>query len=489
MWGERIYDLLPVPLQNAAVSLKGWQLHRTRYLSRSFNETARELKKNERSSTEALKELQFRDFRALAEHCYDRSPYYRSLWKSRDLHPDDIRHRDDIRLIPIVPKQDLRARTEEFFTEKTRWGMTAVHTSGTTGSPLTVYFSNEDMGRRYAFLERCRRWAGIRIGQKRASFTGRNIIPRRQERPPFWRYNQPVSQLLFSSYHLTARNLPAYVEALAEFQPEIIDGYPSAIHIVADYVLRSAKARIIRPRAVMVTAETVLTHQRQSIEAAFGAKLYDQYSSSEGAPFISECRNGRLHVHLDSGLIEVLDWEGNPAGPGRMGQMVVTSFTTSVVPLLRYAIGDTAIPSVKDGNPCECGLPFPTVDAIAGRVDDVLYTPDRGFVGRLDTVFKSVPNSIVEAQIVQTSPDTILLRIVPDRSRYMPEHADEIVEEMRKRLGQVIEIRVEEVHAIPHSANGKMRPVVNLCSGLLPGALQYAGKDAETPLMAGGAET
>jgi hypothetical protein len=41
MWGERIYDLLPIALQNAAVSIKGWQFHRDRYLSRSFAETAR----------------------------------------------------------------------------------------------------------------------------------------------------------------------------------------------------------------------------------------------------------------------------------------------------------------------------------------------------------------------------------------------------------------------------------------------------------------
>jgi len=151
----------------------------------------------------------------------------------------------------------------------------------------------------------------------------------------------------------------------------------------------------------------------------------------------------------------------------------VTSFTTHVVPLLRFAIGDTAISS-KNETPCECGLPFPTIDAVIGRVDDVLFTPDRGFVGRLDTVFKSVSNGIVEAQIVQTLPDLIILRVVPDCERYRRKDADEIVTEMRKRLGQVVTIRVEEVQTIPRSANGKMRPVINLCKDLLPQTLRYA---------------
>ena len=488
MWGESVYDFLPVALQNAAVSIKGWQFHRSRYLSLSFKETSEELERNEHLSLDALKELQFWTFRKFAEFCYEKSPYYHNLWDSEGLHPNDIRNPGDVRLVPIVRKQDLRARTEEFFTEEIRRGMTAVHTSGTTGSPLTVYFSKEDSGRRYAFLDRCRRWAGVKIGQRRATFTGRSIISQSQRKPPFWRSNRPGKQLLFSSYHLSRPHLSSYVDALAEFQPEIVDGYPSSIHIVADYILRKRNARPIRPRAILVSAETVLPHQRLAIETAFGAKLYNQYASSEGAPFVSECKSGRLHVHLDSGLVEILDDEGNEARPGQVGQMVVTSFTTHVVPLLRFAIGDNAVPS-RDGVSCDCGLPLPTIEAVVGRVDDVLYTAERGFVGRLDTVFKSVPNSIVEAQIAQTAPETIILRVVPDRIRYRPEHADMVVEEMRKRLGQMVEIRVQEVDSIPRSANGKMRPVINLCKEQLPQVLRYSEPQTGSLVASAGEST
>lgn len=480
MWSERVYASLPIALQNAAVSLQGGQFQAVRYLSRSFRETTRVLKENERLSLRALKEIQFGAFRELMTHCYANSPFYRRLWQSHGVHPDDIRSLADLRSIPMVSKQDLRRYTEEFYTEKVRRSMTAVHSSGTTGSPITVHFSNQDIGRRFAFLERCRRWAGVHIGQKRATFTGRNIVPR--SAGPFWRHNLPGRQLLFSSYHLSLDNLAWYVEALARFQPVIIDGYPSAIHIVAEHLLRSGRAARIRPQAILVSAETVFCHQREAIEAAFQTKLYNQYASSEGAPFVSECKYGRLHIHLDSGVIEILDPEGDPVSPGQIGQLVVSSFTTSVVPLLRFAIGDMAIPS-EDQDPCPCGLPFPAVDALVGRVDDVLCTPDRGFVGRLDTVFKGVPSSIVEAQIVQISPEVILLRVVPDLRQYRPEHARQIVEQMRSKLGEVVTIDVEEVRSIPRSANGKMRPVVNLCGDLLPRSLQYdkLGSDRERP--------
>jgi phenylacetate-CoA ligase len=485
MWPERVYSLLPVPLQDLATSAKGWQLHRARYRSASFQQMAKTLARNEQLSSEALIELQFSMFQEFAAHCYTRSPYYHNLWKSHGIQPGDIRRAEDVRLIPIARKQHLRSRTREFLTEPVGRQMTAVNTSGTTGSPLTVYFSADDIGKRYAFLDRCRRWAGVRVGQRRASFTGRTLIPQRQTGAPFWRHNYPGSQLLFSSYHLSRENLPAYVEALERFQPEIIDGYPSAIHIVADHILREGGVRGVQCRqvsAILVSAETVFPHQRETIEAAFQAKLYNQYASSDGAPFVSECSHGQLHVHVDSGLMEILDDKGGPTPPGQVGQMVVTSFTTQVVPMLRFEMGDAAVPSDRSTR-CACGLPFPVVEAIVGRGDDILCTPDRGLVGRMDTVFKGVPSTIIEAQIVQTAADTIVLRIVVDRAAYKAEHGGKVLAEMRKKLGDVVTIRLEEFESLPRSANGKLRTVVNLCNHLLPKAFQSAPANG-SPLTA-----
>lgn len=480
MWGEQIYDRLPLFLQNVAVSLKGWEFHQQRYLSESFGDGLRWTKENEKRPLEFLRDLQFVQLRAFATYCYARSPYYRHLWDRSCVRPEDLRKIEDLSLIPIVSKEDMRARTENFFTERIRRGLVEVHTSGTTGSPMTVYFSRVDVGLRIAFLERCRRWAGVHIGQRRASFTGRNIVPAAQRKPPYWRYNWPGNQLLLSSYHLAQENLAEYVGALSKFKPEIIDGYPSAIHIIAEHILRQGNVGIIRPAAILVSAETVLPHQRKAIEAAFGAKLYNQYASSDGAPYVSECRYGRLHDHVDSGVIEILGRDGTPTPPGQVGQMVVTCFTTHVTPFVRFAIGDVAVPAPSDAR-CECGLPFPIVDAIVGRVDDILQTPDRGFVGRLDTAFKKLPNSVIQAQIVQVSPQSIVLKVVPDPERYKPGHADLVLEELRRRLGTVVDIRVEETKTIPRSANGKMRPVVNLCKDSLPQPLRYT--DAEDEML------
>jgi phenylacetate-CoA ligase len=473
MWADRIYGLLPQRFQDLAVSARGWQFHRQRYQSGFFRNAERTVKSNEHCSVDFLRDMQFQTLRVFAGHCAEHSPYFGALWKSKGFSPDDLRTMDDLTLLPIVSKQELRGHTEQFFTRDIKREDVQVHTSGTTGSPMTVYFTPEDVAWRAAFLERCRRWAGVHIGQRRVSFTGRDIIPARQTKPPFWRFNRPGNQLLLSAYHLSPENLPAYVAALANFDPEIVDGYPSAIHILADHLLRRGDVGLIQPDALLVSAETVLPRQRATIETAFQAKLFNQYGSSEGAPLVSECRFGRLHVFVDSGVIEILNGDGTATAAGHFGEMVVTSFTTHLTPLVRYAIGDMAVPT-RDSLECPCGAPFPALQALAGRMDDILYTEERGFVGRMDTAFKDLPNTIVEAQITQMELNSFRLLVVPDGAEYKREHGNHLVADMHKKLGAAAKIELEEVNTIPRSANGKMRPVVNLCRHLLPKEMQCA---------------
>ena len=75
----------------------------------------------------------------------------------------------------------------------------------------------------------------------------------------------------------------------------------------------------------------------------------------------------------------------------------------------------------------------------------------------------------------------LIHEIVPDPLRYERGHSALVVEELRKRLGSVVEIVVEEVRSIPRSKRGKMQPVVNLCKDLLPPSLRYS--DSEEDLI------
>ena len=154
--------------------------------------------------------------------------------------------------------------------------------------------------------------------------------------------------------------------------------------------------------------------------------------------------------------------------------MVVTSFTTHVTPLLRYAIGDVADPLASRGANARVvcrSLPY---RPLLGASMISFTRRDRGYVGRLDTVFKKLPNSLVEAQIIQIFLAADHSQVVPDEKDINHAHAAPVVSEMRKRLGQVVEIELKRLDHIPRSANGKMRLVINTCGDRLPQSLRYS---------------
>ena len=164
-----------------------------------------------------------------------------------------------------------------------------------------------------------------------------------------------------------------------------------------------------------------------------------------------------MHIHPEYGISEVVRPDGRPAAAGEEGDVVVTSFLHRIMPLLRYRLGDRAI-LAPEGERCDCGRAMPVVARVVGRIDDTLYVPERGFVGRLDPVFKG-DMAILEAQIEQQSLDHIVVRLVPANG-WRPEQEKHLLHNLRAKLGSSVSITIDECEAIPRDANGKFRSVL-----------------------------
>jgi len=103
------------------------------------------------------------------------------------------------------------------------------------------------------------------------------------------------------------------------------------------------------------------------------------------------------------------------------------------------------------------------------RIEDILYTRQRGYVGRLDPIFKKLPNSIIEAQVIQEDVDRITILIVPDYTIFQSSHLDLLEEELKYRLGSDIHITKEIVERIPRGTAGKFKAVISKLSLPLEG--------------------
>ncbi|MPY87943.1 MAG: hypothetical protein GEU99_08485 [Luteitalea sp.] len=457
---EATYYGSPVWLQNFAVTALGYGLRRERRgpEGTALLEILRQAERWAASDIEAYVDAQLR---AMVAHAFDRVPYYRRLSQQTGLKASDIQSTRDLSTLPILEKEQLR-RNPEDFTAEPRGGERRLRlsTSGTTGTPLAVFCDVASRRRHYAFWTRLRAWFGITPGTYRATFFGRVICPRGQERPPFWRVDHFQRNYLFSSHHLHGENLASYCEALKRLQPPEIIGYPSSLHAVAAYVLDKGLTDI-RPRVVFTTAETLLPHQRHAIEQAFGTKVIDQYGSVEMVHFVSQCEEGSYHVHPEHGLLEVLGADDRPVPVGTPGGAVCTTFVNRTMPLLRYRLGDQVV--LRDAT-CKCGRNFPLVADILGRVDDVLVTPSGRPLGRLTPVFSQL-NGVRAAQIVQPSLDRLVVRLVLG-SAFSERQREHLLYELGKRTGKEMRVDLEVVSEIPREPNGKFRAVVSLVSQL-----------------------
>lgn len=451
----RVYDRLPVFAQDMACTWAGWRRWRQRF-GGSFDQRLDELERTLGASRERLLEIQRDRLVRMVSRARRHVPHYRDLDlppPSEALEPQRAIE-ETLAAIPVLAKDDLRASPESFRAEdvaerrRIPW-----KTSGTTGTALRLWYTHEALAEEWATVWRMRRSVGCELRDPHLTFGGQLIVPFAQDRPPFWRHNYWGRQTLFSLYHMSDRFLGEYVEAIHRVPAAYVVGYPSSLHLVGRAMLGAGRPLPVgRLRAVFAAAESLLAFQREIIEEAFGAPVFDRYGTAEIAVSMTQCPQRNLHVDMEFGIVEV---EVQEEGDGwERGPLIVTGLANEAMPLLRYRIGDVG---TRLTQPCSCGRAGDVFLAVDGRIEDYVVTPDGRRIGRLDHIFKDL-RCVAEAQIVQETPAAIELRLVPSESWEATSEAA-VLGEVRSRLGEEIRVDIQLVREIPREANGKFRAV------------------------------
>jgi phenylacetate-CoA ligase len=332
-------------------------------------------------------------------------------------------------------------------------------TGGTTGASMKVFYTKEDIQERHAMLDHFRFQFDHRLGKRTGWFSGKDLTRQKDLDKGICYRDDWINHIrFFSTFHITEQNFDSYWRALTNFAPEYLVGFPSSVFDIC----MMAKQRGLEFKGVIKaffpTAETVLPRHREVIGDVLGCPLIDQYASSEGAPFILQCKEGCLHIHPLTGVFEVVDENLEPA---REGEILVTSFSTRGTPLIRYRIGDR-IKLAPEGEVCTCGSHFPLVEHIDGRSSDFIWSPENGKVnlGNISNCTKDAPG-IVCFQVIQSEDLTVDVKLVKGM-HFTEDDAKIFFEALRARLGGNMEIYLEYVDEIPREKSGKFRIVKNL---------------------------
>ena len=442
------------------LSIKGFAVNTIKY-NKEFYRVLDRLEKSQWYSQEKLKGLQDTKLSKLIAHAYENVPYYNRLFKKHGIRPNDIKCTEDLKKIPLLSKDALRASPQDFVAANCNRKMLASGwTTGTTGTPVNALRSRVSITFENAVLWRQKKWAGIDVGCRKTAVWGtiwdNVIVPSSIKSPPFWRRNISDNQLLFSYYHMSDDTLPLYFKKMREFKPDFIEGFPSTILTLSDFLKRHNKTFPVK--GIFTSSEPLYDEHRKEIEEQFETRVFDHYGQAERVVAASDCpEHSGLHVHYEYGVLEIIK-DNCAVSPGENGEIIGTGLNNYAMPLIRYRTGDIARFASA---PCPCGRKMPLLQSVDGRKADSIVTPDGRVIpgGGLMGAFHGIKN-IGRSQIVQEDANSIIVRIVRNREESGVDTA-RLISNLKKCVGEDIRIEVDITDSLSERNTIKHRWVVS----------------------------
>lgn len=440
-----VYDHLPIWGQNLACYVEGKKNAHVRY-GKIFWKYLSEYRTRDTWSYAALCEYRDNRLRKMIKHCYETVPYYKTLFDDGGINPKSIKNLDDLKKLPVLTKDIVNENPKLFLSAifpKKR--MITSHTSGTTGAGFVFKTSQQAICEQWAVWWRYRENLGIKYGTLHANFGTRFVVPVKQTKPPFWRYNKPCHQIYFSAFHEKPDYLKYYIEEIINKNITWIHGYPSLLTELANEVIREGLDLSRQIKYVTIGAENLLEYQTSIMQRAFGVHVYQHYGLTEGVANFSEKLSKEIVVDEDFSAVEFVPC-------GETNKIIATSLTNYAMPLLRWDTNDTAEykEDLKKGR---------IVTSIDGRIEDYIVLPNGRKIGKLDHVFKDTTH-LKEVQIVQERDYNIHVLIVP-RDGQINNDILLASELFKKTLGSDVGISFEIVDHIQKSRSGKHRFIVS----------------------------
>jgi phenylacetate-CoA ligase len=419
---------------------------------------------SERMTREQLKELLLDRLRATLRHAYDNVEQYRKKFDEAGIGPDDCHSLKDLARFPFTTKADLR--------DTYPFGMFAVPTSeirrihassGTTGRPTVVGYTENDLSMWADVVARSIRAAGGRPGHKVHISYGYGLFT--GGLGAHYGAERAGCTVIPASGGMTARQ----VQLIQDFRPEIIMVTPSYLLTLLDEFERQG----VDPRSTSLQvgifgAEPWTEEMRREIEERMDIHAVDIYGLSEviGPGVAQECVETKdgLHVWEDHFYPEVVDPITGEALPdGEEGELVLTSLTKEALPVVRYRTRDLTRLLPGTARPA-----FRRIEKITGRCDDMIIL--RGvnvFPSQIEEIVLRTPGVAPHFQIQLSRRERMdhMTVLVEARPGTGPEPRDAaaraIAQGIKDGVGVTVEVKIVAPETLERSL-GKLRRVKDL---------------------------
>jgi phenylacetate-CoA ligase len=408
----------------------------------------------EQVGIEELRDRQLTDLRATLRLAYDRVPHYRAAFDSAGVHPDDCRELSDLARFPTTGKDDLRENYPFGMFAVPREEVVRVHaSSGTTGRPTVVGYTQADLDTWSDLMARSIRAAGGRAGDIVHIAYGYGLFTGGLGA------HYGAERLGCTVVPVSGGMTERQVQLIRDFEPSIIMVTPSYFLAIVDEMERQG----IDPASTSLQvgifgAEPWTNQMRREIEQRCDMHAVDIYGLSEvmGPGVAQECVETKdgLHIWEDHFLPEVIDpVSGEVAPDGERGELVFTSLTKQAMPVIRYRTRDLTRLLPGTARPA-----FRRMEKITGRTDDMMIV--RGvnvFPTQIEEQILRVDGLAPHYVCVLTRPgrmDDLLVRVEASDSAWLDQRAtlaEQLAARVKDLVGVTIGVEVVDPYALERS--------------------------------------
>ncbi|TFC77150.1 phenylacetate--CoA ligase [Cryobacterium cheniae] len=423
-----------------------------------------ELDPEERMSRDELQALQLTRLQKTVRLAYRNVPLYTRKFDEVGVHPDDIRTLDDVALLPFTTKDDLRVSYPFGMFAVPMDQVARIHTSsGTTGLPTVVGYTQNDLKMWAGLVARSLRASGVRPGMRVHNAYGYGLFTGGLGA------HAGIEALGATAIPMSGGQTNKQVKMIQDFEPDVIMATPSYLLTITDAMVAAGMdPRSSSLKAGVLGAEPWTNQMRLELEDRLDFDALDIYGLSEvmGPGVGNECIETKDGPHLweDNFLPEIIDGDSGLVLPdGTQGELVFTSLTKEAFPVIRYRTRDLTrlLPgSARPG--------MRRMEKITGRNDDMIIL--RGvnlFPTQIEEIVLSIPSLSPHFVIELTRPnrmDELTVRI--ERHEHASDVASDIasallIHRIKDLIGSSVSVLIVEPGTLERST-GKHKRVYDL---------------------------
>ena len=321
------------------------------------------------------------------------NPFYTERFKN--VNPDDIKTQEDFeRLVPFCDKQDLRNAYPLGLATVPEEDIIRIHSSsGTTGAPVIIPYTQKDVDDWATMFARCYELAGISKKDRIQITPGYGL----------WTagigFQAGCEKLGAMAVPMGPGNTEKQLQIMQDLGSTVICATSSYALLLAEQVKARDIGKNIKLKKGVIGSERWGDKMRDRIKSILGIELYDIYGLTEcygpGIGINCDKSDAGMHIFDDYIYIEILDPQtGKPVPEGEIGEITLTTLVKEGAPLFRFRTHDLAAFVTEK---CPCGRTYPRITQILGRSDDMVKVKGNIiFPSTIEDVIKTVPGTSSE---------------------------------------------------------------------------------------------